>query len=271
LGLLAAVPGRALGSPSLNYTVIDLGREDYPFMVNYYPNEPDRVYSTEGVGYTFQTASNNPTFFVGTDEGPPRSRLDLPSYPTSGMFDEMGWLESNQAHTVAAYTEFIGQYDDQSRGYVDSVTGYIATKGTDGAWTRVADFGTDGSSGGFSFEAIHVNGLNQALVSAGSSSGDSSGQPHFELYDASSNTLLDLTRMLADKWTTQLAFGLDESGRILMSGVSTADGDLHVLLLTPDGVPIDPTPIPEPSTIAFIACAAIGYAVRRSRVARRPV
>jgi hypothetical protein len=113
-----------------------------------------------------------------------------------------------------------------------------------------------------------INGLNQALVTAGSNSGDYSVKPPVELYDASSNTLLDLTRMLADKWTSLSPLGLDESGKILLAGLSTADGEQHNLLLTPDGVPIDPTPIPEPSTIAFTALAAAGYAARRSRAGR---
>jgi len=116
-----------------------------------------------------------------------------------------------------------------------------------------------------------INDLNQILVTTGVNSLDPDPKPHVELYDASSGTMLDLTRMLADRWTIGSRYvTLDESGRILLTGQAAGDGssDTHVLLLTPDGVPIDPKPVPEPSTIAFVACAAIGYAVRRMRAAR---
>jgi hypothetical protein len=239
-------------------------------------NTMEHVFSTEGLAYSFQSAFHFPSFDFG--EGLPHLRQDLPTSPppyTSGlMFDGIGGVYTNQDQTLAAYPEFIGKFDTQYNRYDGDTTGFIAIKGADGAWTRVTDFGSHSSVDPYGFDpsVLGINNLNQILVTTGTNALDADPKPHVELYDASSSTLLDLTRMLADRWTIGSRYvSLDESGRILLVGQAVGDegGGTHVLLLTPDGVPIDPKPVPEPSTIAFIACAAIGYAARRSRSARR--
>lgn len=274
LGLLmAAAPGSALGSPSLSYTVTDLGPGRDPFMDYQYTNGEEHVFSTDGLAYPFQTAPA----LRNQDEALPYTHQSMVKFPppwtTGASYDEIVYAYTNRGDTIAAYTKHVGRTNEPNFGYF---TGYLATKGADGVWTRVADFGTHSAESlyGGTFPYVEgLNNLNQALVMTGTNTWDVDSKPHVELYDAGSGTMLDLTQMLADRWTNLSVYGLDESGRILLTGEGKGDeggAEPHVLLLTPDGVSIDPAPVPEPGLIAFIACAAVGCVVRRSKIVRRP-
>jgi PEP-CTERM motif len=58
------------------------------------------------------------------------------------------------------------------------------------------------------------------------------------------------------QFTTFGINGLDDQGRILVAGSDPLGRDTRIYLLTPDGVTSNPTPIPEPSTLAIFGVAA---------------
>lgn len=63
---------------------------------------------------------------------------------------------------------------------------------------------------------------------------------------------------------------LDNDGRVLVQATQGDSGSPHTLLLVPDGVSVDPPPVPEPATWAVFATLIVGaMAHKRIRTRRR--
>jgi hypothetical protein len=73
----------------------------------------------------------------------------------------------------------------------------------------------------------------------------------------------NLNNYIASSLGINLTAGLkvDDLGRIIAQG--TIDGQTHDFLLTPAGIPSNPIPAPEPSTLVLLAVASVGWVVRR--------
>ncbi len=101
------------------------------------------------------------------------------------------------------------------------------------------------------------------------------GGPTYAAFSATTGGTHDLTNiansLVADNLNTYIASSLginltqglkvDDLGRIIAQG--TVDGQTHDFLLIPDGLPSTPIPAPEPSTLALLAVASVGWIVRR--------
>lgn len=82
------------------------------------------------------------------------------------------------------------------------------------------------------------------------------------VYDLKSGVKTDLSQVVPG-WHVDQALALDDRGRILVTAESSATGwQQHSYLLSPAGVPADPVPVPEPSTLAVIGLGLVAVALR---------
>ncbi len=141
-----------------------------------------------------------------------------------------------------------------------------------GMWTGGTQFDGEASAGLASITG--VNKLNEVLgVGADPTATNGAGLPQTYLYNASTNSLLNLATLgvlQAGGWNNIMPVAIDDQGRILLeagppltSSGSTAE---HFLLLTPQGVSSDPleVPAPEPGGLAIAVVAAAALALSRA-------
>lgn len=124
---------------------------------------------------------------------------------------------------------------------------------------KMTDLGTLSPYGGMSL-ATAINSLGQVV---GISDTESGMPNHAFLYQ--NGTLFDLNKLAPVGGGSILtgAFGINDRGQIISQGFNL-DGRYHAFLLTPSDGTDNPPPVPEPSTLAFFALAALGLAVRRT-------
>jgi hypothetical protein len=87
-------------------------------------------------------------------------------------------------------------------------------------------------------------------------------------YDIKYHSLINISKLF-----NSMTWGgaqLDDDGRVLVQAAKGITGDPHTLLLVPDGVSVDPPPVPEPATWAVFATLIVGaMAHKRIRSRRR--
>ena len=147
-----------------------------------------------------------------------------------------------------------------------------------GMWTGGTQFNGEPSPGLASITG--VNKLNEVLGvgRADPTAMNGAGLPQTYLYNASTNSLLNLGTLgvlQAGGWNNIMPVAIDDQGRILLEAgpplpppAGTAE---HILLLTPQGVSSDPleVPAPEPGGLAIAVVTAAALALRRAIRSRR--
>ena len=125
------------------------------------------------------------------------------------------------------------------------------------------------SSGGVVAQAIALN--NQGLV-LGMSGYIPVYGPLEVLYNLATGQSVDVMSLLPATWRQGFARALDDQGRILVMASemptpgSPGDSVYHSFLLTPAGLPVDPIPIPEPTTLATLVLGLGVLAYHRRRL-----
>lgn len=124
-----------------------------------------------------------------------------------------------------------------------------------------------GLPGALGMDVKDINNLGEVV---GNSFGLGTSTP-FLWKDGVTTDLNSLLPSSADFHLTSAMY-INEAGQIVAQGID-ARGVSQYYLLTPDGLPtpvgaaIPADEVPEPSTIAFTALAAVGFAIRRARSA----
>ncbi len=147
-----------------------------------------------------------------------------------------------------------------------------------GMWSGGTQFNGEPSPGLASITG--VNKLNEVLgvgaVGAAPTAMNGAGLPQTYLYNASTNSLLNLGTLgvlQAGGWNNIMPVAIDDQGRILLEAApppTSGSGPEHTLLLTPQGVSSDPleVPAPEPGGLAIAVAAAAALALRRATRSR---
>lgn len=128
----------------------------------------------------------------------------------------------------------------------------------------IGQFGTTNNVYSHSGQVATILDLNNRDQILGISAPPNSypGARTFVLDDLKSGQITDISQLMPG-WTIEYRkMALDDQGRILAYGSSAGDGyKVHALLLRP----ADPIATPEPSTLATMAVAVAGLAIRRLR------
>ncbi len=276
-GLAMMVAEGVSASPALTYAVTDMGLIRGP----YGPlTGPDYIISDEALVYHgFESWPRHPDADVYPTL--PLTRPEDAGRPTPWMGDGVSYDYIARAYTntdgsVVAYTE---RYGLNKQRNTETNLGFVVKKDAHGEWVKVLDLGSHnrGADGpGLGPSLGGVNDRNQVFAITPHFGTAGSADPRLPadggfLYDVDSDTIIDLAGILVENWTKVGIVSLDRNGRILVSGTPVdGDGRAHYLMLSPtDLEPIIPTPIPEPSTIALFACAAVGFMVRRRWAGRK--
>lgn len=154
---------------------------------------------------------------------------------------------SSQATAVANSGEVVG--------FASLATGYQNAFAWSGG--ALVDLGTLGLSS-------YAYGVNNSGEVVGYSY-LSDGAQHAFLYD--DGTLFDLNSLIPANSGLELlaAYGINDAGQI--TGVGLYDGQLTAFLLTdPPPAPSDPSPVPEPNAVAWVAALGVIGAVMRQRI-----
>ena len=271
---LATSAPRATASPTLTYTVQDLGQAPpTPTTPGSYYGEPiygsdaggGLVFAADGSAYRF-----NPSSYVSAD---------------TSKIAPSDWSMSHQPHG----------YDNITSAYSNSngLTVYFESSGIDGharggtnlnvlhpgsndqqAWhTTIASvpagLGGENKFEGTALTVKGVNDLDQVLFKTRSGDHATPG-PSVYLYDSTSGETVDVGALLGRRYLgfDTLVNALDDQGRILLSAPRTDESETDLFLLTPTNLSADPVPVPEPSLLVF-ACVAIAAGTRRARKSNR--
>ena len=117
-----------------------------------------------------------------------------------------------------------------------------------------------------------INKLNQVIGTMAVTTG-SALTSNAVLYNINTGTLTNLSSLPA--WSGFLniqPIAIDDQGRILVQGSPVPGSGYQTeqtLLLTPAGLPINFTPVPEPGSLAVMALAIAAFAAHRLRDHRR--
>jgi hypothetical protein len=266
-----------------SYTVTDLGPAGTGNATT-----PDYTLSNTGASGTLTTRNGTVYAFPRTDNSVanPQSLLDtLPPLTNAPINDPLTHGNPNFAYShfdlngvflnkegVFAATDLTGVsgYVSESSSIVDMAT--RQANGTFGPLTALWNSPNDGSSfQGWSDNSARVLDLNNAgqLLGADNSGHNidlaSPGYRVFFVYDPHSGIKTEIASLLPTGWGNGYPVALDDQGRILLYA-STAENDWNnssLLLLTPAGLSSTPLPAPEPTTLATLAVAGFGLAIRR--------
>jgi uncharacterized membrane protein len=111
----------------------------------------------------------------------------------------------------------------------------------------------------------HAYGINSSGAIVGDMSSGYYDAVGAFLLDAGKVTDLNSLLPPGSPWHLSSALAINDLGQII--GVGTYDGWARAFLLTPSalGNPPDVQAVPEPGLIAFAACVAAGFAIRKAR------
>lgn len=201
-----------------------------------------------GIGWSAAYGVNDSGTVVGDGQLSNGTFQGIVWNPDGGM-TMLGTLggSSSQATAVANSGEVVG-FASLANGYQNAF-----------AWTGGAllDLGTLGLSS-------YAYGVNDSGEAVGYSYLSNGGQAAF-LYD--DGTMLNLNSLIPANsgWDLLAAYGINDAGQI--TGVGLYDGQLTAFLLTdPPPAPENPSPVPEPSTIALVAALSVLIVVARRRI-----
>jgi probable HAF family extracellular repeat protein len=115
-----------------------------------------------------------------------------------------------------------------------------------------------GTLGGQSSGAMAINSQGQVV----GYSETTSGPFHYHAFLSQNGSLTDLNGLIptSSRWNLEWAVAINDKGQIVGYGTGP-DGREDSFLLTPAS---QPSPVPEPSMLAFFALAAAGMAFRRA-------
>jgi probable HAF family extracellular repeat protein len=174
---------------------------------------------------------------------------------SNGVMHDLGTLggASSSAYALNASGQVVG-FSDTQPGGASSQHAFLYSNGV------MHDLGT---LGGPTSIAEGINALDQVVGRSDVPGGSGPNGTHAFVYQ--NGTMIDLNTAISNQlgWTLLDASGINSLGQIAGSGVDP-NGNSHAFLLTPDGAtpptsPVlpDPTPIPEPSTLALFGLLAM--------------
>jgi hypothetical protein len=147
---------------------------------------------------------------------------------------------------------------------------YISQRNADGSWGPPQIIWSSGTTlydslllGSGDVRTIGITNSNQILL--GTTAWTSARRPDALLYDNNTHSLTDLLSLspLSGKYYGLTPIAIDDRGRILLwTSALASNEEPRYLLLTPQGVPLDPINVPEPSSLAVMALAMAGFALR---------
>ena len=273
--LLASLAGATAGAATLSgYTVTDLGAGDAQLTTNSSGNgvviSPDGTTSyafpvtnhllsqsqAQAVIATLPAMTNAPVWSSMTYGNPNYAYSNL--LPSNAYLNDNGTLLVTNVYGVDGHISGAGSTLLTAQRQPDGSFGPLT-----GLWS--SPYNGIGMSAGQTAQALGLNNLGQVLGVTGSNS--SSWERDFLVYNSSTGLTTHLNDLMPSGWQVDQAT-LDDQGRILETGVTyslSGTASDHSYLLTPDGVPIDPVPVPEPTALATIVLGVGGLAIRRWR------
>ncbi len=279
-GLQVLLGSLALADPL--YTAVDLGTGSLTYGVN--SSGAATVTGSNGLTYAFSPVSNSlPSQWMNTTKG-------VPTVEAAPTWSQDTYGNPNYAYSYSRMVSMnsqglgVGINIYGVDGHLSNSEAFVTQLQPNGTWGPAgslwAGATTFDGSGASSLGLVGV-AANGQILGYGTQPGDFGGSPinTMYLYDPKTQSVTNLTNLVDSmKWTTlsRLPLGasanwflqspvgqLDNQGRILVQATQGYWGPTHDVLLIPQGMPIDPPPIPEPATCAIFATLIGGWMAGR--------
>jgi hypothetical protein len=280
---LYVLSASAQADPLTNFTLTDLGPGTPTFATG--ANGGIVIAGNGQTAYAFQAVQD--TSFSSPQSLPANFPLAGPPPPITspGAYDDPSLVYSTVSGPIATNGNGLYVAIDASGVYGHQGTSevYDVTQNANGTWSSPTGMWTggmqfDGTPSAGLASITGINKLNEVLgVGADPTATNGAGLPQTYLYDANTNSLLNLSTLgvlLAGGWNNIVPIAIDQQGRILLEAggpILNASAPEHTLLLTPQGVSSNPlaVPAPEPGALALAVVTLAALAVRQAARNRR--